>query len=337
MPPKSGNFSGQNGFVEVIISEQLPTYFMPVLGIDSMTVSARAVAGVGAASAGCVYVLSGDASKALEVSSGSKLIATNCKVKVSSCEDVEALSVTSDAKIEADDIDVCGAVECSSGSQCNPTPDTGECDGNPCADGDDPLEGLDQPAMPGGCKETDFKTSSDGKKNDRYQLDPGVYCNGISIESGSHVNFNSGTYFLKGGGLHIGSNSSATGYGVTFFNSQGDGYDYGPFEIQSNSDVEFTAQQGESLLDLDGMLFWQDREISGDFDNKIESNTQSYFEGVIYTPTQHLMFHSNTAGKSGADWTVIIADTLEVSSGTTLNLDGKGLGASGLILPTLVE
>ena len=66
IPPTSGNFVGQSSYVEVLITEQLPTYFMPVLGINNMTVSARAVAGVGeGADSGCVYVLSGDASRAV--------------------------------------------------------------------------------------------------------------------------------------------------------------------------------------------------------------------------------------------------------------------------------
>ena len=131
-PPTSGDFAGKDSFVEVIISQQLPTYFMPVLGINDMTVAARAVAGVGG-SQGCVYVLDGTEDKALEVSSGSTLSALGCKIKVSSCSS-EAMSTTSGSSATADDIDVCGDYDCS-GSTCEPTPDTGECDGNPCAKG----------------------------------------------------------------------------------------------------------------------------------------------------------------------------------------------------------
>ncbi len=40
-PPTSGDFAGKDSFVEVIISQQLPTYFMPVLGVNDMTVAAR--------------------------------------------------------------------------------------------------------------------------------------------------------------------------------------------------------------------------------------------------------------------------------------------------------
>ena len=46
-PPVSGDFIGENGYVEVVISEQINTFFMPVLGVDQMLISARAVAGSG--------------------------------------------------------------------------------------------------------------------------------------------------------------------------------------------------------------------------------------------------------------------------------------------------
>ena len=201
LPPSSGDFAGDDNFVEVLISEQLGTFFMPVLGINNMTVSARAVAGVVAGAAACVYVLNGDEPKALEVSSGSSLLAGQCKIKVSSCNDPEALSVTSLSEIKAVDIDVCGSVDCS-GSTCEETPDTGECDGYPCDDGEDPLKSLSQPTDPdpGGCPNENFKTSSEGSTSSRVQVYPGAYCNGISIESGSHVHIPPGNLLLEGRG-----------------------------------------------------------------------------------------------------------------------------------------
>ncbi len=334
-PPTSGDFAGKDSFVEVIISQQLPTYFMPVLGINDMTVAARAVAGVGG-SQGCVYVLDGTEDKALEVSSGSTLSALGCKIKVSSCSS-EAMSTTSGSSATADDIDVCGDYDCS-GSTCEPTPDTGECDGNPCAKGEDPLATVPDPVVPGGCVHTEYKVSSVGTQSNRFQIyGDQTYCGGLWVESGSHVNFNPGTYWIIGGGFNIGSGSTATGDGITIYNSEGAGYSYEPIGIQSGSHVEFTAQQGDSAGVFDRILFWQDRSITGDYDNKIESNTGSFFEGLLYFRDQHLMFHSNTTGESSAGYSVVVANTLEVSSGTTLNLSAGGSGDEGLPEPTLVE
>ena len=74
------------------------------------------------------------------------------------------------------------------------------------------------------------------------------------------------------------------------------------------------------------------------YDNKIESNTNSWFEGTMYFPTQHLMFHSNTTATSDAEWSLIVADTLEVSSGTSVTLNADMGGKSPLRMdPVLVE
>ena len=274
-PPVNGDFAGNNRFVEMIISQQLNTYFMPVLGIYDMTVSARAVAGV-VASEFCVYVLNGTANKAFETSSDSTFLAPGCAVKVHSC-DQEALSVTSNSTMTADFIEVCGQVN-TSGSTVTPEPETQVCDGTPCDRGEDPLAYLADPVVPNGCAYTDFKTSSQGGAGNPYQIYAGTYCNGVSIESGSHVHFNPGIYYLKGGSLNIDSGSTATGFGVSFYNTETNDYSYKPTEIQSGSHVEFTAPSGTNT-DFDGILFWQDRNISGNYDNKIESDTSSYFEG----------------------------------------------------------
>ncbi len=338
IPPTSGDFEGDSNFIEVVISQTLQTYFMPVLGVDQMTVSARAVAGFGTG-AGCIYVLNGTAHKAMEVSSASTTVAVNCTVKVSSC-DAEALSVTSGSELTASDIDVCGEVN-ASGGFITPEPDTGRCDGRKCARGVDPLAHLPQPTVPNTCDSTEFMTSAEGTPEAPVQIYPGTYCGGISIESLSNVNFNPGIYYLKGGkvaGLNIGSGSSATGFGVTFYNTDyNSDYPYMPIQIQSGSHVEFTATSGTGT-DFDKMLFWQDRNVVGSYDNKIESDLTSYYEGILYFPTQHLMFHSNTVGDAGGDYTISISDTLEVSSGTQMGMIGDLEGGSGGIdEPTLVE
>ena len=56
-PPASGPHSGSSGYVEVIVSQSEPVFFMKLFNLSSMTVAARAVATNGAPGRGCVYAL----------------------------------------------------------------------------------------------------------------------------------------------------------------------------------------------------------------------------------------------------------------------------------------
>ena len=339
-PVVSTDFNSDNKFVEVRITQEIQTWFMGVISQDlnTTTVSALAVAGLipDSLGDGCVYVLDKCADKAFEISSGSLVAAQNCGVKVYSCSD-NALDVTSGSTLDAGSIDVYGGVE-DGGGTISPAPDTFNeaCPADDCGYDPnlDPLSDLAPPEFSNDCNYTDFLLSSQGTPENRITISPGVYCNCISVLSGSHVEFANGDFILMGGGLKIESNStavSATG-GIGFYNTEGNGYDFDTINIDSNSIAQFTAQKGEGVPDSNPMkrvLFYQDRSIAGSYDNKIESNVvDTFFDGILYFPTQHLMFHSNTESAPEKD-TIIVSATLEVSSGTSVLISteaGGGLG-----------
>jgi hypothetical protein len=58
-PPVSGPRTGDASFVEVIITQARPTWFLKIVGAQSATVRARAVGGL-VGSDGCVYALNRD-------------------------------------------------------------------------------------------------------------------------------------------------------------------------------------------------------------------------------------------------------------------------------------
>src|SRR5712691_6229860 len=61
-PPVNGSKTGDASFVEVIVSHPQPTWFMRALNFNSITVKARAVAGLGSTGDGCVFALNQDSS-----------------------------------------------------------------------------------------------------------------------------------------------------------------------------------------------------------------------------------------------------------------------------------
>src|SRR5205823_3808190 len=76
-PPLSGDYVGNKRYVEVLINQPRPTFFLRVLNIRSTTVGARAVAG-SEEGIGCVYVLSPKADNAFVASGSANVYAPSC-------------------------------------------------------------------------------------------------------------------------------------------------------------------------------------------------------------------------------------------------------------------
>src|SRR5437870_6812117 len=77
-PPVSGPWTGDNDAVEVTVRKAQPTFLLRVLGINSMPVSARAVARYNQ-SRGCIYALDSGAQGALTVA-GSATLTAGCNI-----------------------------------------------------------------------------------------------------------------------------------------------------------------------------------------------------------------------------------------------------------------
>jgi len=91
-PPTSG-YHTTSGYFEAIVSQPNPTYFMKVFNYNSMTVVARAVAGVVGPSDACIYVLDPSASGAMTLQGSFNVDAPKCGVIVDST-DPDALQFT---------------------------------------------------------------------------------------------------------------------------------------------------------------------------------------------------------------------------------------------------
>ena len=84
-PPTEGAYKGLlGGYVEAIVSQAEPTFFMKVFGITSQTVATRAVAYNGGSSNNCVYILNGTASDAMNLQGSFDVSAPKCGVIVDS-------------------------------------------------------------------------------------------------------------------------------------------------------------------------------------------------------------------------------------------------------------
>lgn len=281
-PPISGMYAGDQFSVEVTVSQPSPTFFLGVLGIDTINYTARAVANGNTANGiNCVYVLSPDREKALEVSSDSVLDA-RCGIWVNS-NDSQGSSVESGACVKAGEITIVGgykegqvcdadggpAYECTAAGEC-PLYGKGKPPALQPVQADDPFSTLQAPMVdrsPGACPppETCNANACSGKEKDPggpyepYTIDGGTatldaktYCGGILIKGGANVVLNEGVFTLRGGGLRVeGGGTSATGTNISIYNTCFNactGFEsakehFWPLDVNSSATVDFSAPQ----------------------------------------------------------------------------------------------
>jgi hypothetical protein len=223
--------------------------------------------------------------------------------------------VTSGSSLTATSIGVSGPSYQSSGSTVkttvDPTPVT-----NAAQEGD-PLAHMN-PSIPS------LPTISQRKYEccTKHILKPGYYSKGIELNSAT-ATLEPGLYVINMTGvgedaLKLKSGSTLTGEGVSFYFTGSS--DKRPLSIESGSKVQLSAM---TTGDMAGMLFFRRGSDSSPLLAEIASNSETYFEGVIYFPNDKLRFHSGVTSNTGADWTAIIAKELEVSSGTKLNVNAN--------------
>ena len=321
-PPTSGFYVGDAQYAEVLITQPSPTYFMQLFGFSTVSIPARAVAGVGANGKNCVYVLDPSMPAAFQGNSSAVLDAS-CGVIVNS-NNRRAIAMSSSSMLQATSVSVTGNYETSSSSVITPTPQVG------VPPEPDPLAYL-QPPSTTGCNVTGFHVASGV-----HTLSPGVYCGGMHIVNNAHVILRPGMYVLKGGGLNMQSNAVLEGTGVTIFLTEGTGYPYGTISLQSSTQVRLTAPTEGPYK---GILFYQDPTAGhANHAHHMESSSNSHLEGALYFPTQQLRLQSSTT--LDARYTFIVARSISMESSANFKVraDYSGLtGGSPIKRISLVE
>jgi hypothetical protein len=264
----------------------------------------------------CVYALDQTAANALSISGAVSINTPSCGVVVDSSSS-KAFTFSGAGNFTAKYFDVVGGYSTSGAVTLSPKPVTGS------AYQADPLAFL-VPPVGSSCTYTNFKVSTGSST-----LNPGTYCNGITISGATTVTFNPGTYILMGGGLNVSGASIIKGSGVTFFLTQGLGYSYGPLTVSGAVIATLSAPTNGSY---NGILFYQDKSIgTGKAANTVTGSSSSSLTGVLYFPTTAL---SLSGAESTGNCLILVADTISLTGAASL---GNGCsGVSPLQPPTPV-
>jgi hypothetical protein len=314
-PPLSGSRAGNSSFVEVIVTQPRPTWFLRVLGVGSSTVRARAVAGL-ADSEGCVYALNRDTS-----GQNNGFFANGTTNFSFSC------GVFSNANFRTVGGGCVTAPSVSySGTYSNASSGDSDCGPEVLGHGvpvTDPLAGRFTLPSVSPCGFNNYKQTSGAA----VTLTPGIYCGGIEIGgSVPSATFQSGTYVLVGGGLKIGSGVNATGTGVTFFNTfGGNANQYEAITINTSGHVAFSAPTSG---DTKALLFYQDPRVEWRSNNgsTITGGSTSTFDGIMYFPTTDLTYAGNSS--NGGGYTMLVAYNIKIAGNAQINSDYSSLGGS---------
>ena len=309
-PPTQGSKAGNLNFLEVVISQDAPMYFMSLFRDTPAEVKARAVAGMMPQDA-CLYALDPSRSGSLTIAGNARLTLHDCGAQINS-SDSAAATTLGGALMSATGIAVVGDY---SGSGFTPTPVSGAT-ATP-----DPLADLPEPFV-GACDYT-------GKVivNLIRTLTPGVYCGGIEVRSLGVLTMLPGVYIMKGGGFKTTSGSTTIGAGVMIYNTEGGGYTWGPFDFHAASTNILAAPL---LGTYKGILFFNDRNIVTTQQNFFAGTPLTTFTGVVYSPSVDGVFTGNTT--TVALETMFIGKNFTFQGNTRVQIFNLGLN---LLPPSL--
>ncbi|MGA9723414.1 MAG: pilus assembly protein TadG-related protein [Candidatus Binatus sp.] len=326
---------GSGTFVQVNVSQAVPTYFMRAFNAlfggtsyNTVNVGATAIAGY-TTGTGCVIGLNASAANTISITGSGSINAPKCNAVDNSNNSSSALVTSGSGSLTANAISVVGGA---SGTGFSPTPTTG------VAPITDPLGYLTAPTV-GSCMGDPDKSIASGGNGGT--IGPGTYCGGIKVSGGHTLNLNPGLYILNGGGLNV-SASTINGTGVSFFNTgtASGTTGYKPIDISGTSTATLSAPTSE-LTGVtggpwEGILFFQDRGIctgtsfcdtsghtSGN-QNTLSGGSNGNFQGVLYFPDTPVTY-SGGSSSPGTGYTVLIGDAITISGPSSFGSDYSSL------------
>ena len=294
-------------YVEVIVSQSQPTFFMKVFqslfNLGPITVSARAVAAM-AKSNGCVYSL-GSSGAGIAITGNATMDVQHCGIFDDSISS-NALDIGGNATLNAQAIGVAGGYSNTGNGSVTPTPIQGMVPES------DPLASLPEP------NPSSYPSCS--AYNGSKTINQGCYT-AISINQNTTLNLNPGLYVIDGD-LTLNGNITVTGTDVTI-------YLMGTTNISGNVTLNLTAPTSGVY---NGVLFFQSRSDANAA--AIGGNSGSTLEGILYFPNAAVTVTGNSGSTIYADF---IAQSLALNGNASFQDYALVNGSSILTAARLVE
>ena len=321
-PPTKGAYAGQAGYVEAIVSQDQPTFFMKVFNIASQTVAARAVAWNGGSSNGCVYVCDPKAAGAMSMQGSFDVSAPKCGVIVDS-NNSDALQFTGKGgTLTAGSVGVVGGDGGQTGDS-TPAPVTG------IAPVSCPLSSLVFPDPATMTCTTPTGGNLTGPISAGCYIAPAVK-KGLGTLNISNATLGPGTFVFEGNVNLSGSITSAAG-GTTL-----DIYNGALSEGTAATNLNLVAPSSGAY---NGIAIIQPAANTNTITFEFGNSTGT-IDGIIYAPTAQLFLHDSGGDKSGGITLItdLIVGTLnDQTADLTITNYSDTVGNSPLTKIALVE
>jgi len=328
-PPATGPNAGRAGFIEVIVTDPSPTFFLGMIShSSSVGVTARAVAGSPGPSADCVYVLDPTASGAMTLQGSFDVDANHCGVVVDS-NSSDALQFTGSAgTLIAGSVSVVGGYGGAIGDS-TPTPITNS------APVSDPL--INNYPAPGNsrCSTVDSTTTTlTGSPAGPGAGNSVCYTKAVSL---NNVNLSNGIYVFENGVTTSGNINTIN----TSVNGQPSGatleIQSGAWTVNTGTTLNLTAPIGGPT---NGIVLMQPLSNTNQITIQRGTATGS-LTGIIYAPGAQL-YLQDSGGQQSTDALSITSDIIVdqlFDKTATINITSYSASfpSTPLVAVTLVE
>jgi Flp pilus assembly protein TadG len=303
--PTSGPYSGNANYVQVNVSEAVPTYFLRVLGYNTLNVAVSAVAGT-VSGTGCIYALDPSASGAISLS-GNINITASCGI-IDNSSSSSALTGNGNGTVNTSYTGVAGNYSKSSSFNFTPTPKIS------IAPASDPLGGITAPTgYTSNATYTQLSTTNSGNypvsgNNQTVTVPPSIYGGGISIAGNNTVvTFSSANY---GNGITVSGNVSSATFNSGTYQNGGSG---NSISISANATTTFNANGN--------YVFAGRLTLSGN--NTVTLSPGTYYGGISISGNATVTFNPGTYILAGGGLSVTGNSTLTGTGVTFYNSYSK--------------
>jgi Flp pilus assembly protein TadG len=302
-PPKSGTHTSSSSAVEVIVSQNVPTFFMKIFHLSTMKVSARSVAGNGPAS-GCIYTLDTSGIDVGMTGSGALSI-PDCGIVIDSAAS-NALNLTGSGTISALSIGIVGNYNETGSGTISPTPVSG------VAPEPNPLGYLTAPSFSvSSCLANPSFTGSSSNTIGPAIAGGTVCYNGLSMTGSGSLTMQPGTYIINGAMSQTGS-GSISGSGITIYLAPPNG----SLSLTGSGSLNLTAPTSGTY---NGILFYEDPTDTNAM--SVTGSGSTDVEGIFYAPAAKMTL---TGSGSSAFYADLVVSSLSITgSGTLGNYSSK--------------